>query len=215
VKHFGGKSDENVEPPHMDFSLKNVELASKKYRYETETIVNTPGTWECLRVKVLDNDGTQVTEYVRNYYTMYATFCPFTRNGKDYLLYSKDYSATSLMELPSATELWSESRDTFGFCPVEFFVPDEGMFGFLSGCIWGDDSSWKLKCIDLRELEQNKITIFEPFGYCPLGGNTIRESIQWFYYDDKKNVINAGINTLRNYEYDLTTKELVRSEGAE
>ena len=44
-------------------------------------------------------------------------------------------------------------------------------FGFLSGCVWGDDTSWKLQYIDLSKIEDKIITITEKFGYWVLPGN--------------------------------------------
>lgn len=41
-------------------------------------------------------------------------------------------------------------------------------FGFLCGCIWGDDSSWKLRYIDFSELENKVLKIKERFGYFEL-----------------------------------------------
>ncbi len=41
-------------------------------------------------------------------------------------------------------------------------------YGFLSGCYWGDDSSWKLRFIDLSEIHNKVLKIDERFGYFEL-----------------------------------------------
>lgn len=41
-------------------------------------------------------------------------------------------------------------------------------YGFLSGCIWGDDNSWKIRFIDFSELENQVLKIEEKFGYFEL-----------------------------------------------
>jgi hypothetical protein len=51
-------------------------------------------------------------------------------------------------------------------------------FGFLSGCYWGDDSSWKLRYIDFSELENKVLKISERFGYWELPDGSIRESVR-------------------------------------
>jgi len=41
-------------------------------------------------------------------------------------------------------------------------------FGLLSGCVWGDDTSWKLRYIDLSKISDKIIDITEKFGYWEL-----------------------------------------------
>jgi hypothetical protein len=41
-------------------------------------------------------------------------------------------------------------------------------FGFVAGCIWGDDSSWKLQYLDLSQAAQGTIGREERFGYLEL-----------------------------------------------
>jgi hypothetical protein len=38
-------------------------------------------------------------------------------------------------------------------------------FGFMSGCVWGDDTSWKIRYIDLSKISERQISITEKFGY--------------------------------------------------
>lgn len=38
-------------------------------------------------------------------------------------------------------------------------------FGFLGGCVWGDDSSSKLRYIDLKRVPYKELDITEKFGY--------------------------------------------------
>ena len=106
------------------------------------------------------------------------------------------------------------SFPSWGFCPVEFHVPDfldildnpiteefssedsleeeyrifesKRNFGFMSGCIWGDDSSWKLRAIDLREISNGKISSDERFGYFELPDIPLNEVYDktFFFYDD-------------------------------
>ncbi|MDQ3037801.1 MAG: hypothetical protein M3Y87_35735 [Myxococcota bacterium] len=160
----------------------------KKYSVETEKVAaEKKGTRSSLRVHVVrhDDDGTKerVGSYDRNYTAMYQTFWPFTQREKEYALISKDYTATAVIALPSCEVVAAEAHRSWGFCPVDFYVPgpdpedDEptidrvgGQFGFVAGCVWGDDSSWKIQFIDLSQLSEGKIDRYDRFGYVELPG---------------------------------------------
>ena len=43
-----------------------------------------------------------------------------------------------------------------------------GNFGFVWGCEWGDDSSWKIQYLDLRKVQQGVIVRSDRFGYVEL-----------------------------------------------
>lgn len=168
-----------------------------------EKIENRPGTWNSIRVGVFDDAGAQLGEYIRNYPSLYKTFCPFTvDDGARWLaLYSKDYTASRLMELPSCQDIGGEESASNGFCPVEFCVPgyqwvgpfpdisdskrekifeldgeEDGdsrpdghaPFGFVAGCGWGDDSSWKIEFLDLSKAPEGTIKRDSRFGYIEL-----------------------------------------------
>lgn len=38
-------------------------------------------------------------------------------------------------------------------------------FGFVAGCVWGDDSSWKIRHIDLKDVEAGVIDVTDKLGY--------------------------------------------------
>ena len=129
------------------------------------------GVWGTLHVDVIRaEDGKTVGSYERNYPALYDTFCPFTRGGRDFALYSPDYTATRVMELPSCEDVGGEDRSTWGFCPVDYFVPadletgEAGDLGFVAGCIWGDDTSWKIQALDLSVVEAGALRRDERFG---------------------------------------------------
>jgi hypothetical protein len=115
------------------------------------------------RVEVLDGERV-IAEYERNY-AMLGTFEPFRQGDRYYALVSPHYTATSVMDLSSGEIIAVEQPDGHGFCPVGFYVADwwdvhdgstlpgsmrwssayewpTGDFGFVWGCVWGDDSSW-------------------------------------------------------------------------
>jgi hypothetical protein len=82
-----------------------------------------------------------------------------------------------------------------GFSPVGFYVPDwwdlhdgttlpgsmswrpadhewpAGDFGFVWGCIWGDDASWKVQYLDLSDVAAGEIRRDDRFGYAQLAAD--------------------------------------------
>ena len=79
------------------------------------------------------------------------------------------------MDLGDGQIIVKEEPGASGFCPVGFDAPDwwdihserelpgsmywtkdsewpQGDFGFVWGCIWGDDSSWKVQYLDLSSI---------------------------------------------------------------
>lgn len=165
-------------------------------------------------------NGDQIGSYIRNYSNVLNTFYPFMCKGKWYALYSEDYTCTSLMSLPECKKIGGEDPDSFGFCPVELWVPaflkvtrniviknredicndtyyfdnssfvrkelkegrslntrrmtttlgewDYTPFGFVAGCIWGDDSSWKIQYLDLSRADEGIIIRDDRLDYCEL-----------------------------------------------
>lgn len=174
-----------------------------------ETIPVKPGCWDKLKVGIYEND-TLIGSYFRNYDALYNTFFPFICNGKMLALYSKSYTSTRIMELPSCKDIGGEKDEAFGFCPVDYFVPhfrkciattnnkkefnvflvmDEcekseqlaglksyeeikyNKFGFVAGCIWGDDCTWKIQHLDLSQADKGIIKRDERYGYIELPNN--------------------------------------------
>lgn len=151
----------------------------------------SPGTWPQTHVEVLDGERL-VAEYDRNY-RMLQTFEPFRQGGRDFALMSPHYTATAVMDLQTGQIIAAEDPHDGGFCPVGFYVPDwwdlhdgatllpgslswrpadhewpTGDFGFVWGCVWGDDSSWKVHYLDLSRIQEGVIGREDRFGYLPL-----------------------------------------------
>jgi hypothetical protein len=149
-----------------------------------------PGAWRQVAVEVLDEDRI-VGSYNRNY-GMLRTFEPFRQGERHFALISPNYTATSVMDLQTGEIIAGEEPRSGGFCPVGFYVPDwwdiheraaeigslpgsrgwtrdhewpSGDFGFVWGCVWGDDSSWKVQYLDLSRVQQGELRREERFGY--------------------------------------------------
>lgn len=191
-------------------------LAHEMFTAEVvDKVDNGKGYWNYLKIGVfynVENGGKiQLGEYTRNYSNLYRTFYPFKIEEQYYALYSKDYTASSVMTLPDCKDWCGESGDTFGFCPVEFYVPKDDWnkydwsspkyegkfahrrnrinenipFGLVAGCVWGDDSSWKIQLLDLRGLKDKKLVRSERFGYCWLKNNHhLKDAIKYVNHHD-------------------------------
>ena len=137
----------------------------------------------------------KICEYERNY-SLLQTFEPFRQGTRDFALISRDYIMTAVLDLATGNVIAEETEASnvphgYGFCPVGFYVPDwwdvnegsvipgsehwnsdyewpNGDFGFVWGCHWGDDSSWKVQYLDLSQIQQGVIRREERFGYLEL-----------------------------------------------
>lgn len=230
------------------------------YSYITkviEKVENRPGTWNSIRIGVFRVEGdikSQIGEYVRNYPTLFRTFYHFSKNGKDFALYSPNYTATRVMELPSCRDIGGEEPNSSGFCPTDYYVPSfvekesvyvkgeinrhrcnepsaESLvpfeingfrsypvsplryypFGFVAGCVWGDDSSWKIQYLDLGEVEKGIIKREEKFGYIAIpNGLNLKQAIDLTDYLYDPNEEDAHLITIAiQKRFDLRTGKMV------
>ena len=172
----------------------------EKYRLLVTPITFGGSYWNYLLVEILDSaEEKRLGHYVRNYSSLYDTFYPFkTTSGKEYALYSKDYTATRVMSLPDCKDVGGEDFHAMGFCPTGYYVPQpedavarewndesnehlDGTFAFLCGCVWGDDSSWKIEYLDLSDPTRPERD--SRFGYIELPDNmTLVDAVNLSYY---------------------------------
>jgi hypothetical protein len=159
---------------------------------------NRPGTWPSTVVEVFrrasaGGEPEKVAEYERNYGLLH-TFEPFRQGGREFALISPQYTGTAVLDLATGRVIAEEPRSSSGFCPVGFYVPDwwdvhdesvipgsefwnadrewpSGELGFVWGCVWGDDSSWKVQYLNLTGIQDGAIRRDERFGYVELATN--------------------------------------------
>ena len=200
------------------------------YSVKTTKVDAPEGYMNTLQVKVRDTKGNVVAEYDRNYATLGRTFEPFRQGDRMFALISKHYTCTSVLDLQSGKVIASEEPDAMGFCPIGFYVPDwwdvnddstlpgsnywstddehpKGDFGFVWGCVWGDDSSWKIQYLDLSEIKSGKIHREERFGYVKLAPHPdldAREFIHCEFWEGSCRVTFAVEQT-----YDLSSGKLI------
>jgi hypothetical protein len=74
-------------------------------------------------------------------------------------------------------------------------------FGFVSGCVWGDDTSWKIQYLDLTQADHGKIVREERFGHVELLANlTLRETVDMRHYRADYPVIELAVREVWNLE---------------
>lgn len=72
-------------------------------------------------------------------------------------------------------------------------------FGFVSGCVWGDDSSAKLEYLDLSKIKEGKLERKALFGYLELAEFPLKDCISLL--EDDGIVYNINIATLSRFGY--------------
>jgi hypothetical protein len=179
-----------------DFEIPTQPKPRDKYAVKGSRKANQPGTIDSTIVEVFrraDSRGSpvKICEYERNLF-LAQTFEPFRQGDREFALISRDYTRTAVLDLGSGVVV-AEEPDTGGngFCPVGFYVPDwwdvydgsiipgseywdadrewpNGDFGFVWGCNWGDDGSWKVQYLDLSRVQEGVVRREERFGYVEL-----------------------------------------------
>jgi len=86
------------------FEIPSAPAPRARFRAQTTTVAGNRGTWDTLRVEILDETGRIVGGYDRNHPNLYGTFEPFRQGGRMMALISPDYTATSVMDLSSEVD---------------------------------------------------------------------------------------------------------------
>lgn len=77
-------------------------------------------------------------------------------------------------------------------------------FGFVSGCIWGDENTWKVQYLDLSKADEGILTREERFGYIELiDGLRLRDAIDMtdYAYDaDDEDAYRIRIKSLQTFD---------------
>lgn len=186
-----------------DFELPPLPRPRERFCTATAPLSNGSGVSASLQVDVFERGaGAQLrplAHYVRNHAAFHA-FEPFRQGARHYALIARDYTRSAVLDLGSG-EVIAEEAETdppgCGFCPVGFYVPDwwdihdgsvipgspywnadrewpDGRFGLVWGCVWGDDSSWKVEYLDLSRISEGLIQRDARFGYLELATTAYR-----------------------------------------
>lgn len=233
VESVGGRNDrywvETIDPTGL------FEVPSKptpRDQYTTRVTRTSPeGVWTAVHVDIVDGDRV-VAGYDRNH-SMFDTYEPFRQGDREFALIAPHYTATSVMDLASGEIIAGEEPDPNGFCPVGFYAPDwwdihdgsvppgslywteemewpRGDFGFVWGCFWGDDSSWKVQYLDLSRVAQGELVRDERFGYVELATHPQLNPRQFIRCSGHDGRLHVTFSTLQRF--DLRTGQLLPNE---
>lgn len=115
-------------------------------------------------------------------------FCPTAFKVFDWRERFNDESMTKTYTPYKATEPELVYSD-------EKFYAYSGQWAIYSGCIWGDDSGWKVRYIDLSRISEGIVTSDERFGYLQLAGGLDQVD---YYSDDDRFTFPIEISTSRS-----------------
>lgn len=91
-------------------------------------------------------------------------FCPTEFYIPKRYKYSEKDLSFNIYETLNEDEYYEEINSKDAIIGDEEYSP----FGFVSGCHWGDDHSWKIQMIDLCEADKGVIKRTDPFNYAEL-----------------------------------------------
>lgn len=183
----------------VDVDFEPPPLPKPRDRYLVKTSPRSnQGHGTSTAVEVVDRlDDKPVAKYLR-WHAMLQTFEPFRQGNRNLALISTDYTKSAVLDLATGEILGEETQG--GFCPVGFYVPDwwdlhdgriipgsanwdehmewpSGDFGFVWGCEWGDDRSWKVQYLDLSRATKGIIVRDDRFGYVELATTSFRSPV--------------------------------------
>lgn len=76
-------------------------------------------------------------------------------------------------------------------------------YGFMCGCVWGDDSSWKIRFIDLAKLDEGVVTIDDRFGYVEMNPKlSLRDSVQIYFPDAARDKLRITLYVATEFKSD-------------
>jgi hypothetical protein len=207
------------------FEIPSRPTPRERFSTKATTVNSPPGVMSALCVEVLDADGQTVATYDRNYSHLFRTFEPFRQGERMFALISQDYTATAVLDLTTGKVIATEEPSAWGFCPTGFCVPDwwdlhsgsvlpgslhwnadyefpRGDFGFVWGCIWGDDSSWKVQYLDLSRIEQGEIRRDDRFGYLELATHPKLDAKEFIHCSCEDGKRSVTFSLLKSFDLD-------------
>lgn len=100
-------------------------------------------------------------------------FCPTDYYVPDLYYYSIEHEDTCERKKLITTGKCTCSKEWSVMSNEKYIVKhiSERIHGFVAGCVWGDDSSWKIQYLDLSRAAEGIIIRSDKFGYLELPSN--------------------------------------------
>lgn len=83
----------------------------------------------------------------------------------------------------------------------------ERIHGFVAGCFWGDDSSWKIQYLDLSRADEGILKRDDRFGYIELPANLTLDKAVDLLVDDDGEIYRASFSIVKHFRMDGNTIE--------
>jgi hypothetical protein len=138
-----------------------------------------------------------------------AGFCPVDFFVPSYILREYKSPDGSIEVSPSNEPDEETMRDSTHYRVISprLYYP----FGFVAGCVWGDDSSWKIQYLDLSAVDKGEIRRDARFGYIEMpNGISLKQAIDLidYGYDDSEPYSHTALIAIRK-RFDLRDGQIV------
>jgi len=88
------------------------------------------------------------------------------------------------------------------------FTTEYAKFGFVSGCRWGDDTSWKIRFLDLSKVKDGIVVADDRLGYVELPPKVkLMDAIDVIQETDQESPI-VSIAVATNFSIDVKPVKL-------
>lgn len=167
------------EATFCPFQIEDQWYALYSYDYQKTSVMKLPSCEKWCEVE--DDEFCPTEHYVPRYRTQVSKEPRKSGDPEDFYKFwviegSRDFDG-----------YWEDNKDFNGYedkdykyGPIKFLSK-----GFVSGCYWGDDSSWKIGYLDLSGIPKKKI-IKKPYKFGELhlpDGMKLRDAIEFYFYD--------------------------------
>jgi|SRR5579871_1772195 len=162
-RNHAGWAEETFEP----FEWNDQWFALYAPDYTSTRVMSLPNCQDLGGEPPASNGFCPVEFYVPRYRTMVTKDL---KTGQSFESWCFAYPRSDLNE---ANERYESTFGPWATIPT----------GFIAGCLWGDDSSWKLECVDIASAAKGQIVRTARFGHVQLAhGNSLAGSMRFDHF---------------------------------
>lgn len=141
-------------------------------------------------------------------------FCPVEFYVPAFHRFPYDQTHDAGVKLDEPRQSWLRIYDDHDYTPddkpAEFWTYER--FGFRCGCVWGDDSSWKLQLLDLSRVKDGIVEEID-IGYIELAPYPLQECLE-FSDDGDAGIYSVSVTTIGRHNLEeALTKIQIPSKG--
>lgn len=144
------------------FQHKNNWYALYSHKYTSTSVMSLPDCKEIITEPNHPNGFCPTDFYVPKYYEYLVKGVP-QEELKNYPEQNRSWISKDKIEKIYLNNETEDENETYIY---------DTKFGFVAGCIWGDDCSWKIQRLDLSNIHEGILLRSEDYGYVSLPGYT-------------------------------------------